>query len=236
MTDMAVTYMLRTCNANMGAWGGFLWPASGPVTCPDWSPEAECGHGLHGLLMGAGDAGYLSDNPDAKWLVVEVYASEVVDIDGKVKVPRTTEAGVVFCGDRTGAVAYILARGADPAKCVFATLTGGYGSTLTGGDGSTLTGGDGSTLTGGDRSTLTGGYGSTLTGGDGSTLTGGYGSTLTGGYGSTLTGGYGSTLICKWWDGQADRYRTAMADCGDGGIEVGVAYRVVDGRFERVVA
>jgi hypothetical protein len=105
----------------------------------------------------------------------------------------------------------------------------GYGSTLTGGDDSTLTGGDDSTLTGGDDSTLTGGYGSTLTGGDDSTLTGGYD--------STLTGGYGSTLVVRWWDSGSDRYRIAVGQVGEDGIEPGKPYRwdPNGGKFVEVV-
>jgi uncharacterized protein YodC (DUF2158 family) len=171
-----VTYMLRTVSADMTAYGGFKYPVSGYYEVPDWNPEPVCGGGSHGLLMGAGSAGYLASDADAKWMVVEVYADEVVDIENKVKVPRTTENGVVFCGDRSD----LLARGADPAVCVYSTLTGG------------------------DR--------------------------------STLTGGDGSTLICRWWDGQADRYRTAMAECADDGLKVGVAYRVADGKFVEVSA
>lgn len=64
----------------------------------------------------------------------------------------------------------------------------------------------------------------------GCTLTGGDGSTLTGGHRSTLTGGYGSTLTAKWLDGL--RYRIAVAYVGEDGIEPGVAYRVVNGKFK----
>ncbi|ACI52229.1 hypothetical protein Gdia_2485 [Gluconacetobacter diazotrophicus PA1 5] len=129
------TYVLRTCNVNMGAYGGFVWPKSGPVECPDWNPRARCGNGLHGLLMGAGDSFHLSRDVDANWLVVEIDAASVVDLDGKVKFPR---GDVVFCGDREAAIADILSRGADIASCVYSTLTGGDDSTLTGGDDSTL--------------------------------------------------------------------------------------------------
>ena len=72
--------------------------------------------------------------------------------------------------------------------------------------------------------------GCTRIGGDGSTLTGGYGSTLTGGGGSTLTGGDGSTLTAKWFDG--NRHRIVVAYVGEDGIEPGVAYRVVNGKFK----
>ncbi len=106
------------------------------------------------------------------------------------------------------------------------TLTGGYCSTLTGGDGSTLTGGNDSTLTGGNRSTLTGGDRSTLTGGDDSTLTGGYCSTLTGGDDSTLTGGDGSELRIRYWDGNAERWRTVIGYVGEDGLQPCVPYRL----------
>ncbi len=190
----AVTYMLRTCRAGMRAYGGFVWPRQGYVEAPDWSHLPVCGGGLHGLLMGAGSTGYFSDEPDAVWMVVEVYADEVVDIHYKVKVPRTTPAGVVFCGDRPGAVADILARGADPAKCNYAILTGGDGVALIGGNFSTVTGGHDAILIGGDNATLVGGDGATLTGGCLATLTGGNFATLTGGDGAILIGGGRSIL------------------------------------------
>ena len=154
-----IVYVLRTCDKNLRAYGDFQWPESGPVEAPDWQPRATCGNGLHGLLWGAGDASHLATDADAKWLVVAVVATEIVDLDGKVKFPR---GEVVFCGERHHAVADIINRGAKPEACNYSTLTGGNGSTLTGGDYSTLTGGDSSTLTGGYGSTLTGGYGSTL--------------------------------------------------------------------------
>jgi hypothetical protein len=204
---MTVTYMLRTCDKNMRAYNGFVWPESGPVSAPDWNPEPVCGGGLHGLLMGIGDISHLSRDSNAKWFVVAVDSGSVVDLDGKVKVPS---GNVVYCGDRDGAVSFLVQNGGDVTKIPFthqrcgdystltggndSTLTGGNGSTLTGGNYSTLTGGDWSALTGGNGSTLTGGYRSTLTGGDCSTLTGGDYSTLTGGDYSTLTGGDYSTL------------------------------------------
>jgi hypothetical protein len=204
---MTVTYVLRTCRKDMRAYNGFVWPESGPVSAPDWNPEPVCGGGLHGLLMGIGDISYLSWDSNAKWFVVAVDSGSVVDLDDKVKVPS---GNVVYCGDRDGAVSFLVQNGGDVTKIPFtyqrcgndstltggdySTLIGGHRSTLTGGNYSTLTGGDCSTLTGGNCSTLTGGNRSTLTGGDYSTLTGGDCSTLTGGNRSTLTGGNDSTL------------------------------------------
>ena len=73
--------VLRTCNANMKAYGGFKWPETGTVSAPDWDPKPECGNGLHGLLHGCGYTNYLSKEPDAKWLVVAVPKGTCVDID-----------------------------------------------------------------------------------------------------------------------------------------------------------
>ena len=140
---MSKTYVLRTCNADMTSYGGFVWPEHGPVTAPDWSPIAECGHGLHGALMGVGDGSLLSWDTDAKWLVVEIDANTYVDLKGKVKFPSGT---VVFCGSKTDALADIVARGADPAKIIGGTATAGDRGTATAGDGGTATAGDDGTI------------------------------------------------------------------------------------------
>jgi hypothetical protein len=212
-------YVLRTCNKDLSSHKGFAWKPKGEVKAPDWDAKPECGHGLHGLLWGDGNAGLLDWSPGAAWLVCKVAAKDIVDIDGKVKFPKCK---VVFCGDRKGATDYIIACGADPSKVVGAFLTGGDGATLTGGDGATLTGGDGATLTGGDWATLTGGYRATLTGGYGATLTGGDWATLTGGYGATLTGGDWATLNWKVWDGKYYRMHTAYV--GEKGIKKDTPY------------
>jgi len=146
-----IVYGLRTCNADMSAYNGFVWPESGMINAPDWKATTNCGNGLHALLWGAGDYSHLSTKADAKWLVVAIDEATLIDLDGKVKFPRCE---VVFCGTRFDAVADIVARGADVQKCNYATLTGGDRATLTGGDYATLTGGDGATLTGGDGATL----------------------------------------------------------------------------------
>ncbi|TKI03547.1 hypothetical protein [Martelella alba] len=80
---------------------------------------------------------------DAKWLVCAVEADKYIDLDGKVKFPSVD---VVYCGDREGAIAYLVENGGAGKAIVFSTLTGGDYSTLTGGYRSTLTGGDDSVL------------------------------------------------------------------------------------------
>ena len=183
-------YALRTCNADMTSYDGFVWPESGPVEAPDWNPKPECGGGLHGLLMGDGDGDLLNWSDDAKWIVVKIIG-EHVDLGGAVKFRR---GHVVHCGARKSATDMIISLGADPARVVGAFLTGGDRSTVTGGFRATVTGGVGATVTGGRWSTVTGGYRSTVTGGYMAIVTGGFRATVTGGYGSTVTGDDGSIV------------------------------------------
>lgn len=66
-------------------------------------------------------------------------------------------------------------------------------------------------------------------GGAGRAIVGG---TATAGVGGTATAGYGGVIAVRWWDGQAGRYRMAVAEVGVG-IEAGVPYHVVGGRLVR---
>jgi len=233
MTD----YFLRTTNKDGKAYGGFQWPmrVGAIVETPYWDAKPECGHGLHGLKDGLGDASHLSSASDAVWWIVK--ADDAVDLGGKHKFPRCE---VVALGDRATLTAALYAL--RPGPIHYLTLTGGYRATLTGGYCATLTGGDDAKLTGGYRATLTGGDGATLTGGDGAKLTGGDYAKLTGGYrakltggdyakltggdDATLTGGNCATLIFLRWIGGLHRVLTAYV--GEGGIEAGKAYRAND--------
>ena len=146
-------YMLRTCSADMTSHGGFIWPESGPVDCHDWKKNQECGNGLHGLLWGEGNGGLLDWSPDAKWLVVKIDAREIVDLNGKIKVPR---GEVVYCGDRLSATDEITRLGAGGAV-VGGTATAGDRGTATAGYKGTATAGDWGTATAGDWGTATAG-------------------------------------------------------------------------------
>src|SRR5690554_5202274 len=111
--------VLRTCSSDMESYRGFKWPESGPVECPDWNPEPECGSGLHGWLWGEGD-GYLGNwSNDAKWLVVEVDECDIIDLNGKAKFPRGV---VAFCGDRAGATGFL--RTHDPNSATRSIIGG----------------------------------------------------------------------------------------------------------------
>ena len=63
---MRKALMLRTCAADMSAYGGFVWPKSGPVEAPDWSADPVCGGGLHGALWGEGDGALFQWGPDSR--------------------------------------------------------------------------------------------------------------------------------------------------------------------------
>ena len=123
--------ILRTCNADMTSHGGFVWPTSGPVKAPDWNPKAECGNGLHGWLWGSGDWRLQIGGRDRKWIVFEAASSDVIQLDGKVKVPegdvlfvsKTWHEAMSFLRGRSGLVYESSATG----DSGHASATGNFG-------------------------------------------------------------------------------------------------------------
>ena len=73
---------------------------------------------------------------------------------------------------------------------------------------STATAGDSGTATAGVRGTATAGYGGTATAGDG----------------GTATAGDSGTIAIQYWDPKREKYRTAIAEVGEDGIEPNTAY------------
>jgi hypothetical protein len=194
-TKVETVLVLRACMPNMTSYDGFEWPKSGHVAAKDWSPIATCGRGLHGWAWGEGDIESCNsridiNDPKTPWLVVEVKASDIVDLKGKVKFPA---GNVVFCGDRVGATEFIAKNGGHGRAIIFGTSTSGYGGTSTSGDGGTSTSGYGGTSTSGYGGTSTSGDGGTSTSGARGTSTSGDGGTSTSGYGGTSTSGDGGT-------------------------------------------
>jgi len=245
--------VLRTCDAERKSAheyvsGGFQWPESGPVEAPDWSDRATCGKGLHGWLWGEGNGNLGNLSEDALWLVLEVEASTIVDLNGNVKFPR---ASVVFCGPRVDAVAYLADR-APAGKAIightvsagdYGTATAGDYGTATAGNGGTATAGDGGTATAGDGGTATAGYGGTATAGTRGTATAGYGGTATAGNGGTATAGtrgtatagYGGTISIEMWDEALKAWRKRCREVGgEDGLKPDTPYRLVDGKFTEV--
>ena len=214
-------YVLRTCSAGLTSFNGFRWPASGHVAAPDWQPTDECGNGLHGLLWGEGDGGHLSPAADVRWLVVGVAEDSLIDLDGKVKFP---EGEVVFCGNREGAIADIIQRGADPSKVCYnhvhvghrKTATAGYGGTATAGIYGTATAGECGTATAGNWGTATaGGYGTATAGDNGAAIAGDSGTAIAGNWG-TATAGDGGTATAGDSGTATAGYR-GTATAGEGG-------------------
>lgn len=196
MTDTVL--ILRTCDKDGKSHGGFQWPLEVGATCtaPDWSPENECGHGLHGALWGEGDGDLFSWDSDALWMVVETDAASVVDLGGKVKFPSCV---IRHVGDRMTATAYLAnyRKGA----IIGGTSTSGFRGTSTSGDRGTSTSGDCGTSTSGDRGTSTSGYR------------------------GTSTSGYGGIVVCRWLDTSAGRYCVTVGYCGENGIKPNTPYR-----------
>ena len=182
---------LKSLQANLiASHNDFQWPSKGKCIAPDWKPTTACGNGLHAFLWGAGDGDLRCKDEDAKWLVMSVDASTIIDLDSKVKFP---ECEVVFCGDRETAIAIILHFAPSGTPVMFGTATAGYRGTATAGYRGTATAGDRGTATAGDRGTATAGYRGTATAGDRGTATAGYSGTATAGYRGTATAGYSGT-------------------------------------------
>ena len=214
--------LLRACRPGGESRNGFIWPLEigAEAVAPDWSPRAECGGGLHGLLWGEGDGALLDWSGDAVWMVVEATAVSVVDLGGKVKVPRAT---VRHVGDRVSATAWLAERA--PGRKIVGgtataghrgTATAGHRGTATAGDGGTATAGDGGTATAGHRGTATAGHGGTATAGHRGTATAGYGGTATAGDEGTATAGHGGTATAGH-RGTATAGHRGTATAGDGG-------------------
>jgi len=227
----------------MSAHSGFIWPEQGPVSAPDWRAEARCGNGLHGLLWGQGSGDLLNWSEDAKWLVVEVPADSVVELDGKVKFPS---GEVVYCGNREGATQLIAAKHDGPIVGLTAqsnartsTIAVGYRGTATAGEGGTATAGTYGTATAGNYGTATAGEGGTATAGNYGTATAGYRGTATAGYRGTATAGEGGTATAgNYGTATAGNYGTATAGnygtatAGEGGV---LELSVFDGKRTRKV-
>ena len=189
MSDEEKVLVLRTCRADMSSTNGFKWPESGYVEAPDWKPTNRCGNGLHGWLWGEGNGILGNWEHDAKWLVVEVDADKVIDLEGKVKFPS---GNVVFCGDRLAATNYLVKKAPGKAVIGAAVVAGDYGTAMVGHRG-TATVEDHGTATVEDLGKATAGEWGKATAGYGGKATAGYCGTATAGHGGTATAGAGGT-------------------------------------------
>ncbi len=220
------TLMLRTCirdsSGALKSYGGFTWPPLGPVECQPphadfplrhWDPEPKCGNGLHGFLRGVGDGDLADWGVNSVWLVVEIKADDVVDLGGKIKVPR---GQVLFSGERLRALEMMAALGHLDDGHIGGTATAGDDGTATAGNRGTATAGDRGTATAGDHGTATAGYHGTATAGNRGTATAGNRGTATAGDDGTATAGYRGTATAGY-HGTATAGNHGTATAGDDG-------------------
>ena len=211
--------ILRTCDKDLKSHGGFQWPESGQIECPDWKSTAACGNGLHGLLWGEGNWGLLSNDADAKWLVVKVIESDIVAIDSeKVKFPR---GEVIYCGDMIGAMILTLCNKEQITDFVKEACDGsknassGYGSkNASSGYGSkNASSGDGSqNASSGDESAHESKGEKSID--------------MLAGFNGTVIAAAKGAFALAWFDEKADRPRIAIGYVGEDGIKAGVKYCV----------
>ena len=208
-SEQLTRLVLRTCNADMTSYGGFVWPESGHIEAPDFKRTYDCGHGLHGLLEGHGDGKYLNWSDDAKWLVVKIFANDDLlcgkgDLTDKCKFREGT---VVYCGDRSGAVEYLKNHDVDISACVAgqATASGYAGQATASGYGG--------------QATASGEAGQ-------ATASGEHALALTWGSSQRAKAGRYGIIALRWFDG--NRFRLAIGYIGENGISQDIWYRVTD--------
>ena len=186
--------VLRKCFRKEGkltSRNNFIWPEKGPVEAPDFKPTFQCGHGLHGLLWGAGSLGYLDGDT---WLCVLVDADSDNLMTGQGELTdkcKFRAALDVSVGELSEVIGNIQ-RYAPAGTLINFAIQGCKEDSK-----STQTAGDKSIQTAGDESTQTAGNWSTQTARDKSTQTVGYKSTQTAGYESIQTAGSWSTQTAR---------------------------------------
>ena len=164
----------------------FKWPTEGPVSCDDWSPTPQCGHGLHGWLWGKGEPGAWNYYTTDVMLVVEVLKSDIVNLEGKVKFPR---GNVVYCGDRQSVTTFMEERGHTEIM---------YGYRAVGDSETAESEGARSVVRAGAYGIAKAGFrGRATVGPDGLAIAGDGGKAVAGDRGTAVTGAYGeATVAC----------------------------------------
>ena len=204
--------ILRSNNPNLKSHGGFQWPESGPVECPDWDPQAECGTGLHGFLWGQGNMSLSKRSHDAKWLVVEVNTDDIVNLDGKVKFPK---GNVIYCGTWWTACAIVrqeyLKRPVKKQKRKIATGRFGHAAATGRFGHAAATGDSGHAAATGDSAVAA--------------------SLNNRGHAKA---GENGTIIIAWIETSSIRRRIAVGYVGENGIKADTWYRVAQGKLQEV--
>jgi hypothetical protein len=168
-----------------------------------------------------------------------VIASEIVDLNGKVKFPRCE---VIFTGNQKDATDILVKEYGSDSNVIGATvvvngrgqhaivgergtaISTGYDGTATAGYYGTATAGYHGMATAGYHGTATAGDGGKATAGDYGTATAGYGGTAMAGYRGTATAGEMGRISILYGDGQ--RAREVTGYIGENGLEPNVPYKL----------
>lgn len=244
--------VLRTCRPDLRSYGGFQWPKMGEARAPDWNPDpAVPGGGLHGLLWGEGNYAFLYGDV---FMVLEVFADEVVALDGVVKFPR---CGVMFVGGQREATEMIRFRKPDAVVARLysafgnrASVRAGGGSRIMAGRHSCVDVGPISEVSVGGRSFVKAGIGSTVRAGHESVVVGdasvtvdarmlcnvavGEGSNITIHNSTTVIAGKNTRIVLMREDRGVDVYRVSDGWNPDGDLLPDTAYEISDAGAKRV--
>jgi hypothetical protein len=192
------------------------------VEAPDFSPEAECGHGLHGYLRGCGDG--IQINFDGLFQVVKVLESEIIDLNGKVKFPRCE---VILTGSQQEATNLFLQEYPGLPIIGAEVVVGDHGVAVVGYRG-IASAGDHGKASAGNRGTASAGHRGTASAGDVGIASAGHGGKASAGDDGTASAGDYGRLRLLWWDHNNSRYREEIAYVGENGIKPNVKYQLDD--------
>ena len=219
--------ILRTCKADMAPEyekaNGVVYPSNGWVEAPDWDPRPQCGNGLHGLLWAQGNYSLLSAKRDAKYLIIEADAKDVVSIDHEKVKFRGGNVVAVF--DRWWqAFAYILPKRPKVVTDKIATGDSGHAAATGNSGHAAATGNYG-------HAAATGNSGHAAATGDSghAAATGNYGHAACLASGGRAKAGPNGLVALVWNDGA--RGRMVVGYVGEDGIEADTWYVVKDGKL-----
>lgn len=202
--EMNKSIVLRVCRSDMTSYNGFIWPETGYVEAPDWDAKEECRNGLFGWFEAQGYANsssYLNE-PDARYLVLEVETDSIIHLQGKCKFPR---AKVCFVGNREEALAYIeehyphlqhsplLFASRKANDCEIATA-GDYGTAVAGKGGTAVSRYKGTSVAGQGGIAKSGFHGTSIAGDYGIAMVDEYGTAISGFRGTSIAGAYGAAM------------------------------------------
>jgi hypothetical protein len=227
MEETKPVYVLRTCREDLTSYGGFQWPSHGYVEAPDWDPSIIYGGGLHGLLWGNGWPGFLSWEPEAKWLVVRVDVPLFYLGNNEIKF----QSGYVeHCGNQKSAIEFIISKGVDPNTVVGnfvkvgdyqTAVTGHYSNSVTGDRGKAISDDESASVSGVEGISVSGVYGISDSGIWGVSVAGYSGSARSDREGISVSGMEGSSASGD--DGVSVVNYKGNALAGDRGIAVAKA-------------